>query len=55
MQITIIGCGWLGLQLAESLIQKGNQVIGSTTQEKNLERLVSAVIETFILIVMKSS
>jgi nucleoside-diphosphate-sugar epimerase len=48
MQITIIGCGWLGLQLAESLIQKGNQVIGSTTQEKNLERLVSAGIEPFI-------
>jgi nucleoside-diphosphate-sugar epimerase len=30
-KISILGCGWLGLPLAESLVQKGYSVKGSTT------------------------
>ncbi len=30
-QISILGCGWSGLPLAQSLVQQGYEVIGSTT------------------------
>lgn len=42
MQVSIIGCGWLGLPLAKSLIQKGHDVIGSTTSADKLKRLKDA-------------
>ncbi len=35
-QISILGMGWLGLPLAKSLIEKGNQIKGSTTSEDKL-------------------
>ncbi|MBD8488465.1 epimerase [Echinicola sp. CAU 1574] len=41
MKISIIGLGWLGLPLAKFLIEKGHQVIGSTTsveKQKLLEK-----------------
>lgn len=37
-QISILGCGWLGLPLAKSLLEKGFSVKGSTT---SLEKIVS--------------
>lgn len=39
MNWTIIGCGWLGTRLAESLIENGDQVIGTTTQPDRLMEL----------------
>lgn len=39
MKIGVIGCGWLGLPLAESLLKAGHQVIGSTTRKEKLELL----------------
>ena len=40
-KISILGCGWLGLPLAESLIQKGFSVNGSTTTADKVEILKS--------------
>lgn len=39
MQISIIGCGWLGLPLGEHLVQQGYSVFGSTTSPEKLEIL----------------
>ena len=47
--ITILGCGWLGLPLAEALIKAGYQVKGSTTQEDHLETLRDAGIEPYLV------
>ncbi|OEK02414.1 hypothetical protein BFP97_13175 [Roseivirga sp. 4D4] len=48
MKIGIIGCGWLGLPLAESLVNSGHEVIGSTTTEQKLELLSSKGIEPIL-------
>lgn len=37
--ISIVGCGWLGLPLAEHLIDKGFSVKGSTTAIENFQKL----------------
>ena len=44
-KISILGCGWLGLPLAKSLINKGFSVKGSTTSEAKLAVLESANIQ----------
>ncbi len=41
MKIGVIGCGWLGLPLAQSMVNAGHEVIGSTTSEEKLELLSS--------------
>lgn len=38
-QISIIGCGWLGLPLAKLLIKNGYKIKGSTTSESKLSEL----------------
>ena len=48
-QISILGCGWLGLPLAEHLIQKGFAVKGSTTSPNRMGELESKEIEAFII------
>jgi nucleoside-diphosphate-sugar epimerase len=53
-KISILGCGWLGLPLAKSLIEKGFSIKGSTTSEEKLEVLQKAGIEPF-LIAIKSN
>lgn len=35
-QISILGCGWLGLPLAKKLIEEGHSVNGSTTSKNKL-------------------
>ena len=45
--IAILGCGWLGLPLAKSLLSKGYELKGSTTSESKLEVLKNAGILTF--------
>jgi nucleoside-diphosphate-sugar epimerase len=46
-QISILGCGWLGLPLAKQLVQKGFAVKGSTTSSDKLELLKSLGILPF--------
>jgi len=47
--ISILGCGWLGLPLAISLIEKGFSVNGSTTSDSKLELLQSKCIDPFLI------
>jgi nucleoside-diphosphate-sugar epimerase len=47
--ITIIGCGWLGLPLAESLVSKGYKVNGTTTTPAKLEGIRAIGGAPFIL------
>ena len=46
-KISILGCGWLGLPLAESLLSKGYEIKGSTTSESKLDLLKNAGISPF--------
>lgn len=48
-QISILGCGWLGLPLAKSLIQNGWTVNGSTTSADKEIILKEAGISPFII------
>lgn len=41
-QISILGCGWLGLPLAKALISEGHSVKGSTTSNDKKELLENA-------------
>jgi hypothetical protein len=47
--ISILGCGWLGLPLAEFLIDKGFSVNGSTTKNEKLNLLKSKKINSFLI------
>jgi len=49
MQISILGCGWLGLPLAQTLIEKGFSVNGSTTSPAKTEQLKTAGINPFLI------
>lgn len=46
-QISILGCGWLGLPLAKSLIAKGYSVKGSTTSVEKMDVLKNTGIHPF--------
>ena len=46
-QISILGCGWLGLPLAEFLISKNYRVKGSTTNPKKLTVLSNKKIKPY--------
>ena len=46
-QISILGCGWLGLPLAKSLLEKGFLVRGSTTSLDKISVLKSNGIQAF--------
>jgi nucleoside-diphosphate-sugar epimerase len=48
-QISILGCGWLGLPLAKALLKKGFLVKGSTTSIEKISILQSAGIAPFII------
>lgn len=47
--ISILGCGWLGLPLAERLVQNGFRVKGSTTSPQKGEALSKVGIEPYVL------
>jgi nucleoside-diphosphate-sugar epimerase len=49
-QISILGCGWLGLPLAKSLLQKGFSVNGSTTSTEKILVLKNSGISSFEII-----
>lgn len=46
-QISILGCGWLGLPVAKSLLEKGYSVKGSTTSMDKISVLKNAGITPF--------
>ncbi len=48
-QISILGCGWLGLPLAKALIARGFSVKGSTTSQDKIETLLAAGINPFLI------
>lgn len=47
--VAILGCGWLGLPLAEQLIGKGYKINGSTTTPGKLEVLRASGIEPYLI------
>lgn len=47
MNISILGCGWLGFPLAKSLLQKGFSVKGSTTTLEKISVFENAGINAF--------
>ncbi|MGM0546475.1 MAG: SDR family oxidoreductase [Bacteroidota bacterium] len=49
MTISILGCGWLGLPLAEQLRSAGHTIKGSTTSEEKLQLLKGKDIEPYFL------
>ncbi|WP_367756408.1 SDR family oxidoreductase [Flavobacterium sp. WC2430] len=48
-QISILGCGWLGLPLAKALVEKKFIVKGSTTSVEKLSTLENGGIQAFLL------
>ena len=49
MNISILGCGWLGLPLAEELIKDGHNVHGSTTTKEKIEKLNEKGIAPYLI------
>ena len=49
MRISILGCGWLGLPLAQTLLQRGHTVKGSTTREEKLATLEEHGITPYLI------
>lgn len=47
--ISIMGCGWLGLPLAERLVRSGKTVNGSTTTPQKIELLQKKGINPFLI------
>lgn len=48
-QISILGCGWLGLPLAKFLVEKNFKVNGSTTNPSKLDFLHNKGIKSFLI------
>jgi len=53
-QISILGCGWLGIPLAKSLLEKGFSVKGSTTSSAKLPMLQQSGIDSFQVVVSET-
>jgi nucleoside-diphosphate-sugar epimerase len=49
MKISVLGCGWLGLPLAESLRDDGHSIKGSTTTQEKIQLLNGKNITPFLL------
>ncbi|MGB5554880.1 MAG: SDR family oxidoreductase [Flavobacteriaceae bacterium] len=47
--IAVLGCGWLGLPLAVSLVDEGYEVHGSTTSKEKLAYLQERKIKPFLI------
>lgn len=47
MTISILGCGWLGLPLAQHLIHRNHSVKGSTTTQEKVKTLKNRSIEPY--------
>ncbi len=55
LSVTIIGCGWLGMPLAQLLIEQKNTVFGSVRNSERIEELRLVGIEPFIIDLEKST
>ncbi len=49
MNISVLGCGWLGLPLAKKLVKEGHLVKGSTTNREKLTHLSSEGILPYLI------
>ena len=49
MQVSILGCGWLGLPLAKALLEEGDKIKGSTTTSAKLSLLQDEGVEPFLI------
>jgi nucleoside-diphosphate-sugar epimerase len=49
-QISILGCGWLGLPLAKALLEKGFSIKGSTTSSDKLSILENSGIQPYLIV-----
>ena len=49
MNISILGCGWLGLPLAKKLVEEGHAVKGSTTSHEKMTQLTSEGIMPYLI------
>lgn len=49
MHISILGCGWLGLPLAQALLKRGHIVKGSTTREEKIATLEEGGITPYLI------
>ena len=47
--VSILGCGWLGYELAKSLVKNGFNVKGSTRTPKKINQLESAGIQPYVI------
>ncbi|REH50404.1 nucleoside-diphosphate-sugar epimerase [Tenacibaculum gallaicum] len=47
--VSILGCGWLGKELAVNFIEKGYEVKGSTTSKEKLQELESVAINAYLV------
>lgn len=50
-KVSILGCGWLGLPLAEHLVSKGFEVKGSTTTEKKRSKLEALGVDPYLIFI----
>lgn len=48
-QISILGCGWLGLPLAKALLSRSFEIKGSTTSENKLAVLKNSGIQPYLI------
>lgn len=49
MTISVLGCGWLGLPLAERLLKEGYKIKGSATEQPKLQELNKKGIDPFLI------
>lgn len=49
MNISILGCGWLGLPLAKKLVEEGHAVKGSTTSREKMTQFSSEGIMPYLI------
>ncbi|MEM8898377.1 MAG: SDR family NAD(P)-dependent oxidoreductase [Bacteroidota bacterium] len=49
LTVSIMGCGWLGIPLAETLIKESTTIKGSTTREEKLPLLKEKGIEPYLI------
>ena len=54
IQISILGCGWLGFPLAKSLLKNNVLIKGSTTSSDKIILLKNAGIQPFLIVVNES-
>lgn len=53
-QISILGCGWLGLPLAKALLENGFSVKGSTTSNEKLWVLKNSGVQPYLILLSEN-